>query len=381
MNGLTHASPRDHAPWRVLIRLGLLVGVLLAPGCGDRPSPSPLGGPDFARGGNGNGGNGGAGGDEVVVASVDPDTARQGQTLDVLIEGEGFVDGSVVEWELDGVPTSDIATNQVSVVNSRRLRANITVSDAAATERFDIVVRTPPGRRGIGSELFEVKRKGNPNDPIETASFEDPVDPTDLSRTFFSDGGGAYRDLDVDVSVGVARQFLFNPYNGGDRGKQPDVMRRFCLRFGPELSGAGIPPELAEDLDGTGMLCDTGDFRTVWHSNEPGGLEVMSAVGESIRAEARLIWTDAPRDTQFKLEFFCPGSRGEGSTPPQCANLLDITLVDVSGPRRTWRIVFDVSLVAGLSVSSLKGRGTPFERVAEFRMPFEIAATREDVTP
>ena len=98
----------------------------------------------------------GGGGPDPTVESVTPPEAPQNTTLDVLVKGANFDDGSKVRFLLGGKPTKNIATNSTQFVNGD-LKANITIALDAETVKYDIEVTTSKKRRGIGTELFEVK--------------------------------------------------------------------------------------------------------------------------------------------------------------------------------------------------------------------------------
>ncbi len=100
---------------------------------------------------------------DVVVSSAAPDSASQDTTLDVVIGGSGFVSGAVATWAYAGVADpSQIRTNSTRYVNARQLVANITISAGATVAKWDVTV-TAGGKGGIGTELFAVKGKAEPN--------------------------------------------------------------------------------------------------------------------------------------------------------------------------------------------------------------------------
>ncbi len=94
---------------------------------------------------------------DVVVSATSPDSASQDTTLDVTISGSGFTAGSAAQWALAGVTDpAQVRTNSTKYINSKTLVANITISAAATTGKWDVVV-TSGSKGGIGSELFAVK--------------------------------------------------------------------------------------------------------------------------------------------------------------------------------------------------------------------------------
>lgn len=94
---------------------------------------------------------------DVTVASTDPTGAEQGTILDVEVYGSGFDDGSVVEMGLGGEPSSKIKTNSTRYANPKKLIANITIETDALVELYDVIVTTYRGKKGMGTEMFQVR--------------------------------------------------------------------------------------------------------------------------------------------------------------------------------------------------------------------------------
>jgi hypothetical protein len=103
---------------------------------------------------------GGGGTSDVTVTATDPDSATQDTTLDVVVSGSGFDQGSVAQWAINGVPASKVQTNSTTYVNPKKLVANITIASDADTGYYDVVVTASTGKKGIGSELFAIRTKG-----------------------------------------------------------------------------------------------------------------------------------------------------------------------------------------------------------------------------
>ena len=219
----------------------------------------------------------------ISVASVKPDSATQDTTLDVVINGSGFVSGAAASWALAGVedPTQ-VRTNSTRYVSSRQLVANITVSSTATIASWDIVVRAG-SKGGIGTEMFAIKPKGNvdlgsrallvfepnvnvaaPGDPVSMAPAGIQGDSRDkygtaagfseyqgnfcgvAARFFWSDtnqSGDLTFDVDMDYSVqracGPARKLNFHLsyQRGGTTGPSYSVGSftniRALLHFAP----------------------------------------------------------------------------------------------------------------------------------------------------
>jgi uncharacterized membrane protein len=92
----------------------------------------------------------------VAVTSLDPDAGPRNTTLDVRIFGSGFDRGSNAAFTLDGVVNDRVKVNRTSYVSGGELVANLSISADAVPDRYDVVVATASGKKGIGTEKFQV---------------------------------------------------------------------------------------------------------------------------------------------------------------------------------------------------------------------------------
>ena len=234
----------------VPLLLGALALALVPAGCAeDTTSPSPRETPLFKPGGMSGGGGGPDKEVDPVVAAVDPDSASQDTTLDVLVIGSGFDEGSWAEWLIDEAPDPQnrVRTNTTTYVNAKRLIANITVAADAQTTLYDVEVKTSKGRKGIGIEVFQVKLKAEPI-PIDATLRDDPGDGVR------SDVAGAY-PAEIDQ---LGNMFL---------DARVATERQICLDFAGQ---AGAPFADA--------FCDNA-WITTWDPSENGGLQTLGLGG------------------------------------------------------------------------------------------------------
>lgn len=136
-------------------RMRMAAAVVLAitvGACAD-PATSPPQGLEAARSGQGTKADEGP-----VVQTVTPSESPRNVTLDVVVGGSGFDQGSTVVLEVSGqgIPAAGIVTNSTTFANPHKLIANITVSAEAEAEAYDVVVTSSGGKRGIGVESFTV---------------------------------------------------------------------------------------------------------------------------------------------------------------------------------------------------------------------------------
>ncbi len=113
---------------------------------------------------------------QVEVTSADPASALQGTiSLDVTVAGNGFDSTANVKFLVTG--TTDpggITVKSVKVRGSRKLIATIDIAETAVVDKFDIVVELSDGRKGKGTSLFTVQKKGN-GDPCLLPGLDFPA--------------------------------------------------------------------------------------------------------------------------------------------------------------------------------------------------------------
>ncbi len=97
-----------------------------------------------------------AAGTNVTVTGVDPAASARNVTLDVQILGSGYDRGSTAAFALDGVIDARVRVNRTSYVSGSQLTANVTIAADAVPDRYDVMVTTSSGKKGIGTERFEV---------------------------------------------------------------------------------------------------------------------------------------------------------------------------------------------------------------------------------
>jgi hypothetical protein len=242
---------RSNRPTMSLLLGGFALALMIGSCADNTAGPSPQDTPAFKRGGVPGGGPGKDA--DPVVAAVDPDSASQDTTIDVLVLGSDFDEGSVATWLIDEAPDplNRIHTNHTTYVNPKRLIANITIAADAETTLYDVEVKTSKGRKGVGIEVFRVKVKAEPI-PVEATLRDDAGDGV------WSDGGGVYAaeidengNLFLDARVATERQI--------------------CLDF------AGQPGAPYDDLPGADV-CDAAWIST-FDPYENGGLQTLGLGG------------------------------------------------------------------------------------------------------
>jgi hypothetical protein len=92
-----------------------------------------------------------------TVTSTQPAESPRGITLDVQINGSGFDNGSKASMPLHGVLDDRVRVNSTRYVKATQVVANVTLASDAVLDRYDVVVTTTSGKKGIGTEAFTVQ--------------------------------------------------------------------------------------------------------------------------------------------------------------------------------------------------------------------------------
>jgi len=138
--------------------------------CADRTATAP----NFSKVGGG-----------PTVTGTSPTGAPQDTTLDVRVYGSGFDRGSRADLALAGVIGPKVRTNSTRYVSGSELVANVTIAVDADTGAYDVVVTVSSGKKGIGTEMFQVRKGPKPPPP----SFNE-LAPIDLDQGTVSDHHG-----------------------------------------------------------------------------------------------------------------------------------------------------------------------------------------------
>jgi uncharacterized membrane protein len=97
------------------------------------------------------------GGPGVSVQSADPAFGHRGDVhLKVAIAGSGFTQGANAKWERNGVPDPKIAVFSTEFVSATKLIATVDIALDADLALYDLAVTLVGGKKGIGTEKFEV---------------------------------------------------------------------------------------------------------------------------------------------------------------------------------------------------------------------------------
>jgi hypothetical protein len=94
-----------------------------------------------------------------TVTSTFPFGAARGTTLDVQINGSGFDASSRASFELHGVIDPRVRVNSTRYVKSTQVVANLTIAADATVSLYDVGVALASGKKGIGTEQFEIALK------------------------------------------------------------------------------------------------------------------------------------------------------------------------------------------------------------------------------
>jgi hypothetical protein len=280
--------------------------------------------------------NAAATGSEVTVSAAVPDSATQDTTLDVTISGSGFASGADAQWGQGGVPSPSVRTNSTRFVSSRKLIANITIAADAATGLYDVIVTNLSGKKGIGTELFAVKRK--PTDSPLTLTLRDAATDGIVSDAQVRAGDPTYIDGidDVRANITGVGGYLFLDV-------RVPATRQLCLDFHGQ---AGAPYSI---------VCDNG-----YATTNTGDPELLGmGVGTTATTRFGVVWVKDGYNWSLKFGKDC----GVNILPDRRAS---VTRVDGA----TW-VIESPSTRAFLCRSSVSGKPVA-PLVGEFFMPMQV---------
>jgi len=272
---------------------------------------------------------------EVTVTAAVPDSATQDTTLDVTISGSGFAAGAAAVWGQGGVPASGVRTNSTRFVSSRKLVANITIAVDAATGLYDVIVTNLGGKKGIGTELFAVKRKAT-DTPIVAAYRDAPSDGVRSDGLPYIDGVDGVSAL--ILAIGNYRTTALNG----------ESTRLFCFAFHGQNLGGALPD----------AFCDHG-YQTTADPDVAGGW-LLLAPGTSMTTQSQVTWVMGGFNWFLRFGWDC----SQNKVPATRA------VVTRSADGGTWTLE-SASGNALLCRSAVKGKPDT-EFVAAVTMPFAV---------
>jgi hypothetical protein len=91
-----------------------------------------------------------------VQATIPSYGNRGEQGKVVRIKGSGFDNGSTARWELNGIPDHGVTVVSTQFISSTELDATINIENDATLAFYDVAVTTLRGRKGIGTEVWEL---------------------------------------------------------------------------------------------------------------------------------------------------------------------------------------------------------------------------------
>lgn len=344
----------------------LLLAVTGLAACSDTSSPVSRGsdlGPAAARASSST---------DMSVTSASPDSATQDTTLDVVINGSGFVSGTVANWSLGGVQDPvQVRTNSTRYVSARQIVANITISASATPARWDIVVTAAGKKGGIGTESFTVKVRGQPRietkanlvweDSMNVAAPESPV----WQKTLLT---GDYRDLHGQpVSNGTSGEFQhafcgsYAYMQGEPNGSYPDAALNFDTDFGYDPSSMDAQ-------------CGGERYYQVFFSGRANAPTRVTPQHYALKLGTLAIGQSLSEEVHFGIQLpNCAPLRYDSMYPPSTNALVTrlTDTVDVSGVHRRWRVQSQGNHIAVCTINAKKGVQT----VASYYLPFAFTIT------
>jgi hypothetical protein len=239
------------------------------------------------------------------VTSTNPDYSHRDTTLDVHVLGSGFSAGAKAAWSL-GSDTTLVRVNRTTYVSSGELIANITVPASAPLATYNVAVTLTSGKKGVGSELFEVTAA----QPLLLS--DRVVDMNDLGGIVGGTSAAFYFDDTCGaVTLGPAEGWGIDPQGMALSGRthKPDIdlapavwMRTGNCSFTREYlpnpgGGGGFGKSVARDASGTIIV---------------GGVEakVTKPAGQ-VSGERPALWTRSGTTWLGPTYYSTPNGQGE----------------------------------------------------------------------
>jgi hypothetical protein len=320
----------------------------------------------------------------VQVTSADPAAAPQGTVgLEVTITGSGFDNSAAVDFLVTGTTNpGGITVKKVTVQGSKKLIATIDIADTAVIAEFDVEVAVSNGRKGKGTSLFSVQKKGGGPDPVP-----DPCIGADqrgfpafgFSRQIHEVQVGEFAwGIFLTDSTAQCERLIGSSYGGG-------LGRTISVRYEPQTaegavltSGSNwvfVAASFAVSFDGDGVpTVDVSAFNTILRMSDlpPQSDWVPAAMGDPrISPDGKQFLfhaTDFQEDIVFRCTFdpagvdpqsCSPAHRGlqiQGASWAPSAESIYIAKMATSGSGQS---LFRVPLGAG-APEELWSRGTAF---------------------
>jgi hypothetical protein len=238
------------------------------------------------------------------VQSTNPSYSHRDTTLDVHVLGSGFSAGAKAAWSLAG-DTTLVHVNRTTYVSSGEVIANVTVPAGAPLATYDVAVTLLSGKKGVGSELFEVTAA----EPLLLSGRV--VDNNDLGGIVGgTDTAFYYDDTCGVINLGAAEGWGLDPQgmvvSGRTHKPDPDLMPAVWVRTGQcsftrqmlpnPGGGGGFAKSVARDGSGAIIV---------------GGVESKTGKPAGVAAERPALWARSGSTWLGPTYYSTPNGQGE----------------------------------------------------------------------
>ena len=309
---------------------------------------------------------------DMSVSGATPDSATQDTTLDVVVNGSGFVAGTAANWALAGVQDpGQVRTNSTRYVNSRQLVANITISASATIAKWDIVVTAAGKKGGIGTESFAVKAHGNPQ-VITKANlvWDDMVNVAPLGQPAVWEQSlltGDYRDLHgASLANGTAGE-----YQHGFCGSESYMQQVSDSYPTADLNFDTDHMYVPSSMDGP---CGGRRYYQVFFSGRASPSVHVTPQHFALNLATLAVGQSLSEEVHFGVQLSnCAPLRYDDTYPPSNnARVTRLTdTLTVSGVRRRWRVESQGSHRSVCTLNTKQG----VKILASYYMPFAYTIT------
>lgn len=251
----------------------------------------------------------------LAITSTDPSFGQPGEVQkQVRVLGSGFGSDAQVAWERNGAADPKITVHATTVVSSTEILATITIADDATLDLYDVAVTTL-GKKGVGTEVFEVTRLLNSECGGKTELLDSRARLQWEDLEVRGDGSPYERQGSVHVKIfyhdsncSRSGDLVFDP--DGNGGTTPRAMR---FHFPP--NDAGVPT-------GEVSAAPAINFRSLMQiGSDLNGDGVANARDAKIEAKFGLVprSLEVPSNVQYRPDY--PAYPTGPATPIRFSNM------------------------------------------------------------
>ncbi len=266
-----------------------------------------------------------------AITSITPNYGTQGETVNVRIDGTGFLAGAAVRLQMDG--HTDITATDVTVVSGQRITCTVTLKDSQTLGAWAVRVTNTDGQYAILANGFEVVAPVT-SPPPETYSFESMFGGQGSGDGEFNSPQGVTTDTAGNIYVVDRMNHRIQKF-----ASDGTFLTKWGRNGGDGSAGAGdgefnSPQGIAIDAAGNLYVTDTwnnrvqkftsaGEFITRWGSYGSDDTQFNTPLGIAVDEEGMVYVVDSQNSRVAKYSsdgnFITKWGIGDIGNPTQIA--------------------------------------------------------------